>query len=188
MVSLAPSLGKYQWKQSTEHRQASDYHDKCVNERVDSSSQHPINGCECEIKWQNNVLLFFFYPVWNRNEGKRIKKKAKTQKKPSKISCSTYTLRSDEDKSRFGTDLGLWLRLKTMFFFVTQVWWISQGWKSQKMCPGINHAPAFCFWSKWALHSVLTHFQRSAPVLRRSSQNIHSKASPWIINLCVFAN
>lgn len=45
-----------------------------------------------------------------------------------------------------------------MFFFVTQVWWISQGWKSQKMRPGINQASAFCFWSKWALHSCIDLF------------------------------
>lgn len=70
---------------------------------------------------------------------------------------ATVTIRF-RDKSCFGTDLGLWPWLKTMFFFVTQVWWISQGRKSQKMWPGINHAPAFCFWSKWALHSRIDLF------------------------------
>lgn len=129
------------------------------------TNRNPINGCEY-VKKQWICGCCFFYPSL-KEEWRRVRKSG--WQKPQDRGCclrflappthwnATVTLRF-RDKSRFGTDLGLWLWLKTMFFFVTQVWWISQGWKSQKMRPGINHAPAFCFWSKWALHSRIDSF------------------------------
>lgn len=103
-------------------------------------------------------FLLLFTPDWNRNEGNWMTNPQDRGSAPRSPAPPPPVAIRFRDKSCFSTDLGLWPWLKTMFFFVTQVWWISQGWKSQKMHPGINHAPALCLWSKWALHSCIDLF------------------------------
>lgn len=82
--------------------------------------------------------------------------------------------------------LKFWSRIMTLIknivLFVTQVWWISQGWKSQKMCCGINHVAALVFDQSRSSLPVLTHLRCSGKELTKHSQQWISRWEGWIIN------